>query len=163
MYQPYPSGGRMPERERPAPPRAMQTAVKLMYAGAVLSALSLIAALATVGDLKSAIERAAPTLTPQQVNSAETITVVLAVISGLIGVGLWLWMAWANKEGKKWARIVATVLFGLDTLRVLLGLGRAGAPVSKAAEIVVWLVGLGVIVLIWRGESSAFYGASRRP
>lgn len=38
MYQPYPTSGQMPEREeRPPAPKSVQTAVKLMYAGAAIS------------------------------------------------------------------------------------------------------------------------------
>jgi hypothetical protein len=64
-------------------------------------------------------------------------------ISGLIAGGLWLCMAWANKRGRSWARIVSTVLFGLLSLEaaaslpgtlpaalkiVTLSSGRLGSP-----------------------------------
>ena len=57
MYENYPStagGGQVPEpAQRPAPPTSVQTAVRLMYAGAVISAISFILGLATIGSLKS--------------------------------------------------------------------------------------------------------------
>ena len=49
----------------------------------------------------------------------------VAIIFGLIGIGLWLWMAYANKAGKNWARITATAFFGLDTLSVLTSFRQA--------------------------------------
>ena len=50
MYQPYPtSGAPDPEPVRPEPPTPIQNAVKLMYAGAVISAISLIITLVTIG------------------------------------------------------------------------------------------------------------------
>ena len=116
MYQPYPTGGADPEPARPTPPPPVVNAVWLMYAGAVISAISLIITLVTVGSLKTAIHNADPSLTATKLHSAEVAAVVVAIVFGLIGIGLWLWMARANKAGKNWARITATVFFGLDTL-----------------------------------------------
>jgi hypothetical protein len=87
--------------------------------------------------------------------------VVVAIVFGLIGVGLWLWMAWANKAGKNWARITATVFFGLDTLSVLAGLRQAEPALSRVFSLLVWLAGLGAVVLLWQKVSSAYFAASR--
>lgn len=161
-YQPYPTGGAAePEPQRPAPPIPVVQAVKLMYAGAIVSAISLIITLATVGSLKTAIHNADPTLTASKLHSAEVAAVAVAIIFGLIGIGLWLWMAYANKAGKNWARITATVFFGLDTLSILTSF-RQGEPVfSRLISILIWLIGLGVIVLLYQRESSAYFGASK--
>ena len=64
----------------------------------------------------------------------------------LIGVLLWVWMAWANNKGRNWARIVASVLFGLNTISLLLSPGRAS--ITIIFEILGWLVGLGAIVIL---------------
>ncbi len=73
---------------------------------------------------------------------------------GIIGVLLWLWMAWANNKGSNWARIVATVLFGLNTISVILDVGRASVAIIPVA--VGWLIGLAAIVLLWRKETTAY-------
>jgi hypothetical protein len=161
-YQPYPTGGAAePEPQRPAPPTPVVQAVKLMYAGAIVSAISLIITLATVGSLKTAIHNADPTLTASKLHSAEVAAVAVAIIFGLIGIGLWLWMAYANKAGKNWARITATVFFGLDTLSVLTSFRQAEPVLSRLISILIWLIGLGVIVLLYQRESSAYFGASK--
>ena len=161
MYQPYPTGGAEPDPVRPAPPPPVVNAVWLMYAGAVISAISLIITLVTVGSLRTAIHNADPSLTATKLHSAEVAAVVVAIVFGLIGIGLWLWMAWANKAGKNWARITATVFFGLDTLSVLAGLRQAEPVVSRAFSLLVWLAGLGAVVLLWQKVSSAYFAASR--
>src|ERR1700680_3841242 len=97
MYQPYPSGGQVPEPQRPEPPAPVLTAVKLMYAGAAVSAISLIATLLTIGSLKTAIHNRSPNLTQTQLHTAEVAGVAFAVVIGLLGIGLWIWMASANK------------------------------------------------------------------
>jgi hypothetical protein len=161
-YQPYPTGGAAePEPQRPAPPTPVVQAVKLMYAGAIVSAISLIITLATVGSLKTAIHNADPTLSASKLHSAEVAAVAVAIIFGLIGIGLWLWMAYANKAGKNWARITATVFFGLDTLSVLTSFRQAEPVLSRLISILIWLIGLGVIVLLYQRESSAYFGASK--
>ena len=52
MYQSYPSAGQAPEPVRPGPPPSVVMAVRLMYAGAVVSALSLIVGLAAKGVIR---------------------------------------------------------------------------------------------------------------
>ena len=164
-YQPYPGGGAAePEPpQRPEPPTPVQQAVKLMYAGAIVSAISLIITLLTVGSLKTAIHNADPSLSATKLHSAEVAAVAVAIIFGLIGIGLWLWMAYANKAGKNWARITATVFFGLDTLSVLTSFRQAEPVLSRVISILIWLIGLGAIVLLYQRESSAYFSASKTP
>jgi len=61
MYLPYPPSGQPPEPERPPAPAPVLTAVKLMYAGAAVSAVNLITSLAYLAYLvggKDAIRKA---------------------------------------------------------------------------------------------------------
>jgi hypothetical protein len=161
MYQPYPSAGQVPEPIRPEPPDSVLTAVKLMYAGAVVSAISLVVGLITINSLKSAIQKAYPAYTSSQVHSIEVATVVFIVIFGLIGVGLWVWMAVANKRGGNWARITASVFFGLNTLSLFAGFARPEPLASRLVGLLIWLIGLGAIVMLWRSESTAFFKAPK--
>ncbi len=161
MYEPYPTGGPEPQPVQPTPPPPVQNAVRLMWVGAAISAISLIVTLATVSSLRTAIHNADPTLSATKLHSAETAAVVLAVAFGLIGIGLWVWMALANKAGKNWARITATVFFGLDTLSLLVGLRQAEPALSRAVSLLTWVAGLGAVILLWQKISSAYFAASR--
>ena len=157
MYQPYPSGGKPVEPERPAAPPTVQNAVKLMYAGAAVSTVSLIVSLVDIGGTKSAIRKARPSLTVAQVNQLNTFIISLAIVSGLVGIALWLWMARANGQGRNWARILSTVLFGLATLDLF---GVASQPktlLGLVFPVLTWLLGLGAVVLLWRKQSTAFF------
>jgi len=157
MVQPYPSAGRTPEPVRPEPPASVVMAVRLMYAGAVVSALSLIVGLVTIGGLRDSLHKSQPTLTPTQLHNLQTVVVVGSVFIGLVSIGLWVWMALMNKAGKPWARIVASVLLGLDTIFLLLGVARAGAAAGTLVSILTWLIGLGAVVYLWRKDSSAYF------
>jgi hypothetical protein len=166
MYQPYPGGGQPPEQPSPVAPSSVLMAVRLMYAGAALAVIGLILDLTTVGSVRAAIRNANRTatkpLTTHQINTIVTAFIVLEVIIALIGVGLWLWMAWACKRGRNWARIVSSVLFALNTLFVLISLSRLHASVGLVPSLLVWLVGLGAIIFLWQKPSSDYFQAASR-
>ena len=163
MYPSYPQGGEMPpDPARPAPPRPVRTAVMLMYAGAALSAVSLIVSVLSFHAIERVIRNASSTLTAQQVHNDAIVAVTIAVVESLIAIGLWLLMAWGNKNGQSWARITATVLFALNTLFLLLSFVRATVSASLAFSVLVWVIGLVAIVLLWRKESSEYFAAGPR-
>ena len=162
MVQPYPSSGKPPiEKPRPPAPPSVLNAVKLMYAGAAVSTVSLIISLVSIGGTKDAIRKARPSLTPAQVNQLNTFIIALAVVSGVIGVALWLWMARKNGEGKSWARILSTVLFGLATLDMFGVLSQPKTVLGLVFPVLTWLIGLGAIVFLWRRESTEFFKPQR--
>jgi hypothetical protein len=156
-YQPYPSSGMPVEPERPPAPPSVLNAVKLMYVGAAISVVSLVISLASIGGTKDAIRKARPSLSATQVNQLNTFIIALAVVSGVIGVALWLWMARANGQGKNWARILSTVLFGLATLDLFGVLSQPKTALGFIFPVLTWLVGAGAVFLLWRKDSSDFF------
>ena len=160
MYQPYPTGGQQPMAPVPAePPQTVRRAVNLMYAGAALSAIEIIIGLFTVGSLKSAIRSQYPNYNASQIHTAQVAALTVAVIVGLLGVALWIWMARANLGGRGWARIVATVLFAINTIDVLAAIVQPHSVVSLILAVLVWLAGLGAIWMLWQRDSSAYIQA----
>jgi hypothetical protein len=157
MVQRYPSSGKPVELERlPAPPSVVN-AVKLMYVGAAVSTVSLIISIVDIGSLKSAIKKAKPTWTTTQVNQYDRFLIIVALLSGVIGIALWLWMSWANKNGKSWARVLSTVLFCLATLDLVGVFGQPKTVLGLIFPVLTWLVGLGAVFLLWRPDASAFF------
>jgi len=138
-----------------------------MWAGAALSALSLVVTLATLGSLKDQIrEQLAEQdtkVTEDAVNASYTAGIAFAVILGILGILLWLLMAWKNGQGRSWARIVATILAGLNVLLTLGGLAIGGATgtssgaISTLISILTLVVSVAVVVLLWRKESGEYY------
>ena len=157
MVQRYPSSGQPVELERPPAPPSVMNAVKLMYVGAAVSTVSLIISLADIGGTKTAIRKARPNLTATQVNQLNTFIISLAIVSGVVGIALWLWMARANGQGKNWARILSTVLFGLTTLDLIGVFSQPKTILGLIFPVLTWLVGLGAVWMLWRKESSAFF------
>jgi|HubBroStandDraft_1064217.scaffolds.fasta_scaffold07650_2 hypothetical protein len=175
-YQPYPTGSGGNEvagtAARPPQPPALRNAVRLMWAGAALAVVGVIITLAFSGKIKSAATKAAikanatrlrngrTVLTTSQIHSLANLSVIILVVLGIIGVILWAWMAWANSKGSSWARIVATVLFGLNTISLLLEARRASITIIFVA--LGWLIGLVAIVLLWRKETTAYVASRTR-
>jgi hypothetical protein len=157
MVQPYPSSAKPVEPEQPPAPPSVLNAVKLMYAGAAVSTVSLIVSLVDISGTKAAIRKARPSLSATQVNQLNTFIISLAIISGVIGIALWLWMARANGQGRNWARIVSTVLFGLATLDLFGVVSQPKTLLSLVFPLLTWLIGAGAVFLLWRGESTAFF------
>jgi hypothetical protein len=158
--QPYPTGAAGNKPVRPpkgAAPRTVDMAVKFMYAGAVLSLISLIVGLTTMGSLKAAIKKAFPKDTPSQIHSIEGLQIAIVLLAGIIGIALWLWMARATGTGHNYGRITGTVLFALYTLNIAAALARPHAGLPLVFDVLVWLAGLGAVVFMWRRESSEYF------
>jgi hypothetical protein len=150
-----------------ARPASMDRAVQLMKIGAVLALVGVGVVFLEQDAMRSAVETAFEDA-GQSVDSTTVDAAVLAslgvgAVMGVIGAGLWWWMAIANGRGRSWARIVSTVFFGLSTMSLLASLIQPQPVLSRVLGIVQWLVGLAVIVLIWRRESSQFYRANSAP
>jgi len=119
------------------------TAAKLMYAGAAVSTVTLVIALALIPAIKAALRKAHPSLTAAQVSHVNTL-IALAIVFGLVVIALWLWMARANGQGRNWARVLCTVLFGLATLELIRvrrdAASRSMKQVSSAGTEIVWVL-----------------------
>ncbi len=159
-YPSYPGGSPEPEPQRVAPASVLN-AVKLMYLGAALGAVSLVVGVLSGHAIRSAIEKAQPHASAATINTGVGVSVAFLVVGDLIAVALWLWMAWANKGGRRWARIVSSVLFAIDTLGAADGFARPGLAVSKVLGVAIWAVGLAAVVLLWRASSSSYFNAPR--
>jgi hypothetical protein len=167
MYQSYPSTGQPGGPRRPAPPAPVRTAIRLMYAGAVVSAVELMIGLALISiDIQVAArgQFLGYSLTSPQ---ARPFVIMVWIVFGLVMIALWLWMVRENGQGQNWARILSTVLFGLATLQLR---GAFTQPVSHAGFgvtalyygstvlfVAAWLVGAAAVWLLWRPASRAFF------
>jgi hypothetical protein len=163
MCQPYPSSGQPTGPLRPAAPAPVLTAIRLMYAGAAVSAVCLIIVLAVASGDVAAIARGqwlGHSLTVTRLGQLRPLIVTVVIVGGLVVIALWLWMARATRRGRDWARILSTVLSGLATLQLARGFRQpvSGAEMlSLLGVIPVWLPGLAAMWLLWRPASSAFF------
>ncbi|MGH9213542.1 MAG: hypothetical protein ACRD2C_23135 [Acidimicrobiales bacterium] len=141
-------------------PRTIRNAVTMMYIGAALSILGIIVTFIQRDEIRDQIRDSDETLTADELDTAVAVGLTFVVVTGLIGVGLWLWMASANGKGKSWARVVATVLGGLNIVFTLLGvaLGQT-TPLSAVASVVGVALAVAILVLLYRPDSNRYYDA----
>ena len=158
-------------RLRPGVPRSARTvraAVELMYAGATVSAVEYSSCWPlSLSTSRPSAGGSWATASPRPSSRPRVITAW--IIFGLVMIALWLWMARAVGQGRNWARILSTVLFGLATLQLISDF--QGAVSSRTAEPVLgllgaaltWPVGAAAVWLLWRPASSAFFRPLRLP
>lgn len=144
----------------PAPveqPVAIRLAQRLMY---VAAGLTLVGAV-FVGpqSIASTIRRLARG--DEGFRSELGMVAVMAIVVWAVGVGIvvgiWLWMAWANGTGQKWARITATAFFGLSAFGTIRSLGSSAFVLNRIGDLVVWLLGGVAVYLLWAGDGSKQY------
>ena len=139
----------------------MLTAVRLMYVGAALSLVNAAVALTAINQIQTAFEAQHP-LAQNAAQGAASLAAAGVIISGAVGIGLWLKLASASRRGRSWARTVGTILFGLDTIGLLGTLSRTGVPAVKTLGVLIWLIGLIAVISLWRRQSSDYFHNSRR-
>lgn len=147
--------------EPPPRPRSVAAAVQFMYLGATLEILVVIIAVARVGSVTGGFE--ARGFTANQAHGLAMHDTLVSVAGGLIVAGLWLWVARYSAAGRSWARILATVLFAVRTLALLLivapghpaGLSLSG--LSAILNVLSSLAGLGAVVCLWRRDASQYF------
>jgi hypothetical protein len=148
------SGLRMRLRpSMPRPARTVRAAVRLMYAGAAVSTANLIFSVITLAF----IGPSAVTLRLAGRSQPLPVATTAGIAGGLVVIALWLWMARAAGQGRNWARMLSTVLFGLATLELISIFSGAQSVLGLFFWAPTWLVGLAAVWLLWRPASSAFF------
>jgi hypothetical protein len=140
----------------PRSARTVRAAVRFMYAGAAVSTVNLIVLLAVIADIKAYHAVLGYRLTAAQASQFNTLAITVGIVSDLVPIGLWLWMAGANGRGRNWARGLSTALFGVATLDLT---GAFETPVFRVSfvpmlfgptlPVLTWLAGAGAVGLLW--------------
>jgi len=142
-----------------APPRTVNIAFWLYVVGAVLSVVSGIITIATIGSTRdAALEqiRNSPNANGQNAQALVDGIIAAATIWAIVTLIFWavvfVLFAYFMRRGANWARIVLTVLTALSLLNVLAGYGVGF--LQFAATVV-------ALVLIWLRPSSEYFAAVR--
>lgn len=140
-------------------PRTVLYAVRLMYLGAIAEFGLVITLALSEGSIRAAIIRRNPGVTMAELQPLNRLFIV-EIAGCCVVIGLWLLMAWASGKGYGLARVAAIVLFAISTVGMIVdaadGTGLY-APAALAAAGVVWLIGLGALVLLLRKQSGSHF------
>jgi serine/threonine protein kinase len=152
-------GPRMPGSH---PPSSVIQAIQLMYAGAASAVLNaIVGSVVGYGVVHNMLERQ-PNVNQAAVTEGTAFDVTVTIFFGLAGTALWLWMAYASRHGRSWARILSTVLFALLTLSLPLSFIEVPDIWTRLTGLIQWALGLAALVLLWVGPSNAYFAAMRR-
>ncbi|MGO4534734.1 hypothetical protein [Leifsonia sp. 2MCAF36] len=140
-----------------APPRTVEIAFWLFVAGAVLSVISGIITLATIGNQRNQIADALKNSSQSakiDVQSATDAIIAGATVWAIITLIFWavtfVLFAVFMRRGANWARIVLTVLTVLSLLNIINGFGTGFLQFAAAVV---------AVVLIWLRPSSEYFAA----
>jgi hypothetical protein len=136
-------------------PGSVRTAVTLMRAGAAYSLVTMVVDLAIIAQLKAAYLAKHP-FAENTARTAAGAASLVVIVGGTIGIVVGLWLASASKRGRRWARTVATVFFGISTISLLVTLGRPGIGAVKGMGAVGWLIELAAVIALWQRESGEY-------
>jgi hypothetical protein len=125
-------------------------AARLMYAGAALTLVNAIVALAVIGQFKASVIARHPLMSDSAVLLATRGAVAVVIVESVISIGTWLWLASAARRGRRWVRTVGSVLFGINTLVLLGTIKNPGPQATKGIGIVIWLIGLLAVIALCR-------------
>ncbi len=144
--------------------RHAPAAIGAMYAGL---ALTVVAAIVPYIDrangnmLAGHIRAGYPAYAQDRIDTAATTYLVYLSVLGAIGVVCWFGTIWAVKAGKRWARVVATLMLalaasiGLFNLLVKDTSGDTGLPpLFGWVGMLPCLAGLLAVTLLWRRVGS---------
>jgi hypothetical protein len=147
------------------PPPSVRKATWFICAGATIEVVALVSNLAAYQSAVSHYQSALSQVyglqgLSGQLHWAEATGRIFIVVTSLARVGLWLWMASRNYAGRRWARILSTVFFVINSLALLDGIVTPiGGDWRLLFPVSTWLVGVCAIALLWRRESGEFVNA----
>jgi hypothetical protein len=140
-----------------APPRTVNIAFWLYVAGAVLSIISGIITIATIGSQRAqfldAVKNSSQT-SSQDPNSVVDAVIAAATVWAIVTLIFWavtfVLFAYFMRRGANWARIVLTVLTVLSLLNLVTGFGTGFLQVVAAIV---------AVVLMWLRPSNEYFAA----
>ncbi len=145
--------------------RAVFTAIKLMYLGAVGELAIAVTIWVTLGDLKSNVLANSPRLSEGEWHTIVAGQIAPLEVGTILAVGFWLWMAWAIGRGHRWARIAFALFFALNIVSLLNGLVNGSAVYARpdlAIAILVCLVELATVVVIFSAKIAPYQPSTTR-
>lgn len=142
-------------------PRSLDLAVRLMQAGGVLALLNIIPLLVFRDRLREHYE--GQDNTAAEVDALVNSTLAIGLVVGLLSAALWFWMATVNGRGRKWARVLATAFFAMSFFSFISTISADLPIVNRILSVVVFGIGLGAIVALYRPESTAYYEQQSAP
>jgi peptidoglycan/LPS O-acetylase OafA/YrhL len=136
-----------------------------MWVGAALSVLSIAVTFLGVEDIREqVVEQADNSLSADERDRAVSLTLTVVGLLGLLTAAVWLWMAIANAEGRRWARRTATALGIAYVVSATVRFVAQDEPWPQLAlaAVTVALV-VAILALLYRTDASRYFDDMSSP
>ncbi|MGW6425598.1 hypothetical protein ACWF82_23255 [Nocardia sp. NPDC055053] len=165
---PYPAAPGAEAGPRVVPQNVLM-AFYVMLAGAVVTVLGAAYMLTTIDQIRSdALEASGGVFRGDDLDILVYAGLAGGVLTSLVTAGLWVWLAFASRAGKNWARVTGTVFFGINVLfSVVTVISTLVAPEadlqSLSFTVVGVIIGLAAVILLWNPKSKAYFAPALPP
>ncbi len=148
------------------PPRTVQVAIRLMYAGLAVQVATLITLIVTAGQVRRAVAHRYPGAGAAAAQHLVNVHLLIDYVSVAAGIAVWLALTWALVRGRDRARFTVAADLGAMSLGLLSGIAQGSltfAPADVIASAAAWLIALAATVFLFTGASSRYYHPGPRP
>lgn len=157
-------GATIPPSTGHSRPWTIKWAVIGMWVGAAMAVLGVYVFYLEVDATNRKTFGADYATTDGLVQTGLIISMVVSIVFAVLEVGLWVTMALTNRQGFRWARIVATVLASIGLLYAIFvvvtsAFSETLIVPSIAYNIVNETLAIAVVVMLWHPKSSSYYHA----
>lgn len=157
---PEPTGyaaAQRPHYTRPPMPKEVNWATLLMLLSIVISLVGVIILLADKNGYIKAVRDSNPDYSQKKLDDTFKAARVVAIVIFVIVAVLYAWLILKIRQGRNWARIVATVLLVLGIVSNVSTMASNGTGATKAFEVVGLIIAVAVLVLLWLRPSNAYF------
>ena len=144
-----------------APPAPVATAVKLMYARAAVSLISVLALFTGRDALRAQLSDADASIPPAALDTAVSVAIAVSAVFAVVFAALYVLLALQVRKGKSWARTATLVLAGLSALLGVVSLLSPGPGLARVLGLVALALDIAIIVLLVGKASSAYFRHQR--
>lgn len=160
----YPSYPQMPGyAEKPsgpptAPPREVDWASKILFGLAGLGIVNTLLSFTMKDEIRDIVRDENPDYSADKLDSAVNGILGFAVVFGIVFALIYVLLGRKILQGRRWARVVATILLVLNALN-LAGLSRPQPGVLRVLSAIAGLAAVAALVFLWRQPSKDFFRA----
>ncbi|MFC9994689.1 hypothetical protein [Nocardia sp. NPDC127526] len=141
-------------------PDTVRNAFYLMVGGGVATVLQTVWLATQYDEVREDLRLANPGIGEAELDSLVTGSFVGALIGTGVSVVLWLWIAFACRAGKNWARVTGTVFFGINAFFVALAVLGVLGPTDAIGVVInaaIVLIGLAAVIQLWSSRSAEYF------
>jgi hypothetical protein len=160
----YPSYPQMPGyAETPSgppgtPPREVDWASKILYGLAGLGIIYTLVSFMTKDEIRDIVRDENSDYSADKVDSVVNGMLSFSVVFGVVTALIYVSLGRKILQGRRWARVVATILLVLNALS-LTGISRPQPGALRVLSAIAGLAAIAALVFLWRQPSKDFFRA----